>query len=210
MALMNCPECGNEVSEKAITCPNCGVRIGNGHSKRANKLVITVLLIFAACCSLAAFYIIIHPEVINGDTTSEMIQGTEEKPLVFGVGDTAEYKNILVTLLNIKESNGNDFYKPESGNVFVYPEFEFVNNSNEDLTISSLITFDSYQDDYSTNISLQAEIVNAGETLDGTIAPGKKLKGTIGYELPSDYKKLEINISIDTLSNEKLVFIYNK
>lgn len=27
MALMKCPECGNEVSDKAAVCPNCGVAI---------------------------------------------------------------------------------------------------------------------------------------------------------------------------------------
>lgn len=27
MALMNCPECGKEVSDKASACPNCGYRI---------------------------------------------------------------------------------------------------------------------------------------------------------------------------------------
>ena len=25
MALINCPECGKEISDKAISCPNCGV-----------------------------------------------------------------------------------------------------------------------------------------------------------------------------------------
>lgn len=27
MALINCPECGKEVSDKAKTCPNCGIAI---------------------------------------------------------------------------------------------------------------------------------------------------------------------------------------
>ena len=27
MALINCPECGKEVSDKAANCPNCGVTI---------------------------------------------------------------------------------------------------------------------------------------------------------------------------------------
>ena len=27
MALINCPECGKEISDKAITCPNCGIPI---------------------------------------------------------------------------------------------------------------------------------------------------------------------------------------
>lgn len=28
MALINCPECGREVSDKAEKCPNCGYNIG--------------------------------------------------------------------------------------------------------------------------------------------------------------------------------------
>lgn len=27
MALIKCPECGKEVSDKAVTCPNCGFKI---------------------------------------------------------------------------------------------------------------------------------------------------------------------------------------
>lgn len=29
MALINCKECGKEISDKAITCPNCGCPVGN-------------------------------------------------------------------------------------------------------------------------------------------------------------------------------------
>lgn len=29
MALINCPECGKEISDKATNCPNCGMPIGN-------------------------------------------------------------------------------------------------------------------------------------------------------------------------------------
>ena len=31
MALINCSECGKEVSEKAATCPNCGAPIASDH-----------------------------------------------------------------------------------------------------------------------------------------------------------------------------------
>ena len=29
MALINCPECGKEISDKALSCPNCGTPIAN-------------------------------------------------------------------------------------------------------------------------------------------------------------------------------------
>jgi endogenous inhibitor of DNA gyrase (YacG/DUF329 family) len=29
MALINCPECGREISYKAVSCPNCGIPVHN-------------------------------------------------------------------------------------------------------------------------------------------------------------------------------------
>lgn len=44
MALINCPECGKQVSDKASTCPNCGVTlnasISNSHSQLDNSAAI--------------------------------------------------------------------------------------------------------------------------------------------------------------------------
>lgn len=36
---------------------------------------------------------------------------------------------------------------------------------------------------------------NGKKTLDGTVAPGKKLSGVIVYEVPSDWKELEVSYS---------------
>ena len=33
MALINCPECGKEISDKALTCPNCGIPINQQPQK---------------------------------------------------------------------------------------------------------------------------------------------------------------------------------
>lgn len=37
MALINCPECNAEVSDKAPTCPRCGAPVAAPMSKRARK-----------------------------------------------------------------------------------------------------------------------------------------------------------------------------
>lgn len=34
MALITCPECGKEVSDKATSCPNCGTPLNNTKSKK--------------------------------------------------------------------------------------------------------------------------------------------------------------------------------
>ena len=54
MGLINCPECGKKISDKASSCPHCGNPIENDSSKRANKtkkkylwlFIIIVLFIF--------------------------------------------------------------------------------------------------------------------------------------------------------------------
>ena len=33
MALINCPECGKEISDQAVSCPNCGTPISKGEKK---------------------------------------------------------------------------------------------------------------------------------------------------------------------------------
>ncbi|MEN6569584.1 MAG: zinc ribbon domain-containing protein [Rikenellaceae bacterium] len=37
MALINCPECGKEISDKAISCPNCGVPLSKEISQLEEK-----------------------------------------------------------------------------------------------------------------------------------------------------------------------------
>ena len=37
MALINCPECGKEISDQAKTCPNCGIRIKRKKTEEEKK-----------------------------------------------------------------------------------------------------------------------------------------------------------------------------
>ena len=37
MAMINCPECGKEISSRAKTCPNCGCPIGAGSGEAVGE-----------------------------------------------------------------------------------------------------------------------------------------------------------------------------
>jgi len=37
MALINCPECNKEVSDKAVSCPNCGYPMNRNESESSNE-----------------------------------------------------------------------------------------------------------------------------------------------------------------------------
>lgn len=82
-------------------------------------------------------------------------------------------------MTNYNESNGSEWNFPEEGNVFALIEFEIENNSNSDVAVSSLMSFDTYIDNYSASLSLGTLIENNSTQPDGTVAPGMKMRGWI-------------------------------
>lgn len=216
-----CKHCQSEIPKKAKICPVC--------KKKQGGILKWIIIVIVALVIIGAIAGGQDDQVNKVDTPSSSpnnlpessapASNTEEtepsstedsEKTIFHLGETAEYKDVQVTMTNITESEGSDFNTPADGNVFVLAEFEIINNSDKELTISSMLSFDAYQDGYSTGYSLTALLENDGEQLDGTIAPGKKMKGCIGYEIPSDYKELEINLSLNVWSSQKIVFVYEK
>lgn len=133
----------------------------------------------------------------------------EEEKTEFMKGETVDLKGVKVTLSDITESTGNEVMKPKDGSIFLLATFEIDNGSEKELNISSMLSFDAYVDGYSTNVDLSALASSEDEQLDGKVAPGKKMKGVVGYEVPSDYKNLEIKFKPDVLGKE-ITFKYDK
>lgn len=125
----------------------------------------------------------------------------------YAVGEVGSLKNVEVTLVSVTESEGGDLFAPEEGNVFVICEFDIANQSKEELSVSSILSFDAYCDDYACSYSLSAQMASDKSQLDGAVAAGKKMNGVIGYEVPSDWKELEIHFSPNVWSGKDLVFI---
>ncbi len=157
-------------------------------------------------------------EVKNNDRKKENKEDSKEdsepeEKTEFSLGETAEQKNVQITLANVTESMGNDFAKPDEGNVFLICEFEIANNSDKDINISSVMNFEAYCDDYSLNqdiLGLQAPEAEGKNQLDGNVAAGKKMNGVIAYQVPADYKTMEINVAPDFWSSNDMKFIYKK
>lgn len=140
------------------------------------------------------------------DNKEEATKKTE-----FTVGETAEYKDIQVTLKDIITSKGDDLLsKPEEGNEYAICIFEIVNNSDSDISISSVACFEAYCDDTSMNqdiLGLQAPEAKKYNQLDGDIATGKKMKGAIVYQVPENWKSIEINVNPGFWSVKDIKFI---
>lgn len=149
-------------------------------------------------------------EATEEETTTVAESETEEEQVTFGIGETAELNDVQVTMLDYYETSGSDYNKPSDGNTFVLIEFEVANNSDEEIIVSSMMSFEAYADDYSLNYSIAAILESDENQLDGTIAPGKKMKGEIGYEVPADWSDIEIHFTESVWSDSDFVFEITK
>lgn len=129
---------------------------------------------------------------------SEQKKDTEPKVPTktdFSVGEVAEYNGIQLTVTDYYISSGDEWASPPDGHVFLYMNVNVTNNSDEEITISSMASFESYCDDYKLDYDSDVYIsdsTDGRQSLDGSIAPGKKMNGYLGLVVPTDWKKIEL------------------
>lgn len=173
--------------------------------KKITSLIMACLLVLSLCACSSEPALAGTMQVDN-QTTAETttVAGNE----TFKLGDSVELYDVVVSFIGIEESSGSDFNEPTDGNVFILCEFEIANNSQEEINVSSMLSFEAYCDDYACEYSFSALMAKADkDQLDGTVAAGKKMKGVVGYEVPTYWKELEIQFTPDILSNDRIVFV---
>lgn len=274
MAMINCPECGKEISDKAMTCPNCGapveqrktpeieVQSSKDLSERYRKMGAKKKTQICKHCkseipkgakvcpyckkkqSSVAKWVIIalivlvligsitsgngeteKPHKASNDDTVPQVTQVENNPSSqiekengnkneFSIGEIAEYKDVQIVVTGYEESSGNDWGTPDEGMTFVFPEIEIVNNSDEEIGISSMLSFECYVDDYKTDFSSSAFMAistdKTKQQLDGSIAPGKKLKGVLGIEASQDWETIEIYYKDNVWLDSNFSFIISR
>lgn len=207
--LTNCKACGATVAKDAKICPACGAKI-----KKKHPIFIGIICFFALFIIVGSIGENKSPKKEENNTTSQTqttSENTKEETSTFLVGETAELNDIYVTMLNVSESAGSTFNTPADGNVFVICEFEIENKSAKDIAISSMMSFEAYCDNYTCTYSLAALLEKENKNqLDGTVASGKKFNGIIGYEVPENWKELEIRFTPDFWSGKEIIFVSNK
>ena len=169
------------------------------------KRFLAALLVFVLCFSFAACEGSPSKEV-GGETTANGSKGEE----TFGLNETAVFNNLKFTATEIKESAGTDFFTPAAGNVFVGVKFTIENVSDEEQTVSTMLLFNGYADDVKCEYSLSAACAFDEGTLDGSIAPGKKLVGWYAVEVPEGWSTIELEVQANILSNSKAKFAFSK
>lgn len=166
------------------------------------------------CCVLSVIMLVCCSACIAEDVptkqTGQAGTSSAKKEETFGLNDTAAFKALKFTATEIKESDGDGFFTPEDGNVFVGVKFTIENISDEEQTVSSLLLFEGYADDVKCDYSFSAVSAFDGGTLDGSLAAGKKLIGWYALEVPENWSNIELDIQSTWLSNNSAKFVFTK
>ena len=222
---MYCKHCGKQIADDARFCDSCGksvadevsarIAVGDAPKKKKKKkrhpILGTIILVFGIFMIIGAFGggSDEPSKVANSNSVVTPVETTA--PPVFTIGDTLEMDEVLVTLNSVNELKGSQFTQPADGNIFVVCEFTIENNTDSEIAVSSMMSFEAYFDDYAANLSLLAMTVNQSKPqLDGTVAPGKKFNGVVGYEVAKDWSEMEIRFSPNAFSSKAFVFNYSK
>lgn len=146
----------------------------------------------------------------SGDNNSSdgKEDGTEadtEPANEFYAGDIVETDNLRITFVSAEDYvSDNQFIQPADGKKFVKADFEFENISDKDVLVSSY-DFDCYADGYDMQMSYIED-----ESLDATLSPGKKTKGSVVFEVSVDAAEVLIQYETDYWSEDKIDFYVSK
>ncbi|MBU5672593.1 DUF4352 domain-containing protein [Paenibacillus brevis] len=126
----------------------------------------------------------------------------DDDNVITAAGQTIQTKNFKITVEQFeKVESDNEFLQPEEGNEFLSIGLLIENISEKDYIVSSAVMFSAYQDGFSINEDLSVHVLKGGDTtLNGDLAAGKKMKGNLTYQVPSDWEELEVQVDLTALS----------
>jgi len=92
---------------------------------------------------------------------------------------------LVMTVIGVERSAGNDFFKPDTGNTFLLVRMSFTNRGASPQIVSSLLSL-AVRDAAGKKYEMSTIATSlANELIDGEIAPGATKTGVTGFEVPA-------------------------
>lgn len=135
----------------------------------------------------------------NGKADAE---GKNDSGNIFVTGDVIETSGLRISFLSAEQYiSDNEFIQPEKGHIYYKMSFEFENISDSDQYVSSF-DFDCYADGY----DMQQAYMDDALSLDATLSPGRKTKGSVIFEAPPDSKEILLEYETGIWTEDKIIF----
>ena len=213
-----CKHCKTEIPAAAKVCPNCRKKQG-GIFKWIIIAVIAFIVIGVAAGggdddketskqasnTNTAENTVAANDVSTTAQAETVVEETETKDKYY-VGDTWENKYVLVSYDECGEYvSDNQFIQPKDGNKYIYAKFTFENIGKSDTTVGSW-DFDCYADGFACDATYVGEDSGFSQTL----SVGRKINGSVYFEVPKDATEIELEYSPNFLTSEKIVFVYSE
>lgn len=189
-----CKYCQSEIPKKAKICKNCKKKQGIGCLP-----IIGIFILFIIVIGILTPKDSEPKKVGNINSETDVNNSTN----VYSVGDIIEDKNYKLTFISAKKYvSDNQFITPSENTEFWKMEFEFENIGSQDITLSSMLGWTCYADNYTAN----QKFIDMDNDLSGTISTGKHLKGCIFFEIPKNAKSIELEYKDNFLLDKKITF----
>lgn len=116
------------------------------------------------------------------------------------IGEFLNYHGVIVRVDSIRVSEGDDYLKPQKGNVLKVLDITVVNTGDKEQVISSALSFSLTDDSGQTFLPVVTSDIK--QSLDGMVAPGETLRGEIPYEVSKNAKDLKLTFAIPLMDGE--------
>lgn len=130
-------------------------------------------------------FINLGAEPVKVEPPTELAGETAQQ--TFNVGDVIAMGTTNVTVNEVLYPSGDQFNQPNAGFKFLVVDLTIENLSASAISVSTLLQMsvkDSSSQKY--NVDLMASVASGGSSPDGEIAPGEKLRGQVGFQVPLD------------------------
>lgn len=173
-------------------------------------LALTVVLLVSLACGSDESPTLVATAAAPADSVSQEqpVQApTAVVPQNYKVGDIVAIGDSVMTVLGWENIPGDDFSKPDAGKKFVAVELLIVNNSQSAISVSTLMQM-SMKDNTGQkyDVDFMASTATNGSSVDGELAPGEKVRGEIGFQIPETAQGLQF-VFDDSLFGTGKVFV---
>jgi len=138
-------------------------------------------------------------------TESSTAESTQAAPMSYQVGDIISMGDVIMVVLGWDTPSGNDFSKPDEGKKFIAVDLILVNQSESPISVSSMLQMklkDATAQVY--NVDFAASMAISGNSPDGEISPGERVRGQVGFQVPEDATGLVFVFDADVWGTGKV------